>query len=475
MLTILSVATAVVAATGMVWLAVSLRGQTPRSLFLGVVIPLLGMIAWTYQATPMVVWVVQAIIGLVTLVWTFPWWRGAARPLRLGAFWLAVPVWLIGALSPLLLGGFTVAGQRIVYGGFAVLVVLLALAAATDGPKRGPGLPGVGTDISIGIVAGFLLCLALLMLTGATQLFAAEHWTVDGEWGHRMADRFWGGSLLGYHPNFIGLTAVMVAMRVGPDPGFSRVQRLGACAVAGFVLILVESRTSFVVAFVGAGVFALVHLARSGQSWWRPWRWLSGPPARRVAGVALAPLLATTLVFAVAGGTDLLFKNRYAQGEESGSVNGALSGRADIWGEMLADYADGSPVELALGNPDNARGVQLSVTDPDDPDYDTQAKHTADNALIGVLYRSGAVGLACFVLGLVIVVRRVFRTGSPPWAPVAVAALLVGSLTEDEIASTAPAWLLVCGAELATHLAVNSRRHTGRIRPNAPVATSPNG
>ncbi|ADD46004.1 O-antigen ligase family protein [Stackebrandtia nassauensis] len=482
MLTILSVATALIAASAMAWLALSLRGSSPRSLFLGVSIPLLGMIAWTYGATPIVVWAVQGGIGLVALAWTYPWLRDAGKLPRVGAFWLAVPAWFIGALAPLLLGGFTVAAQRVVYGGFAVAIILLVLAAADATRNRALRSDADGSDVSVGLAAGFLLCLALLMLTGATQVLAAEHWTVGGQWGHEMQNRFWGGPWLGYHPNFIGLTAVMVAMRIGPDPRFTRTQRLAACGVAAFLLLLVESRTSFIVAFVAAGVFALGHLARGGVSWWRPWRWVASAAARRVTGMALAPLLATAIVFAFAGGTDMLLKNRYDD-QQSGSVDGLLSGRAEIWGDMLADYADGSIAELAFGNPDNARGVHLTITDPEHPDYETQAKHTADNAAIGVLFRSGVVGLAAFTLGLVLLIRHVFRRGSPPWVPIAVAALLVGGLTEDEIASTAPAWLLVCAAELAAVRARPNRwwpqpdaeEDTGQTRLNVPVPTSPKG
>ena len=291
-----------------------------------------------------------------------------------------------------------------------------------------------------------------------------------------MADRFWGGPLLGYHPNFIGLTAVMVAMRLGPDPALPVRQRIAAAVVAGGFLLLVESRTCFVVAFVASGVYALGLLRRRRVSVLRVWRWFGSAAARRTVVVAFAPLLATGLVFAASGGVNLLVKDRYAQESAEGDwVNRLLSGRVDIWSAMLADFAADEPVEWLFGDAGNARGVYYAVTDPDDPDYAVQAKHTADNVMVGALYRGGVLGAVAVGAGLWLLLRR-SGSGRPPplWTVVVVVALLVGGITEDEIATVSPAWLLLCCAGANTRRIGLRTEHTAAIPPNS-ARSSPNG
>ena len=469
--TILSVLCALAAAAGMVVLAVSLPGKDPRGLLCGIGLPLLGMIAWTYSDIPPVVWAGQAVLGAAAVAIARPWRSWSHLPHR-GGFWLAVPVWFGGAVSPLLLGDTTIAGQRLVYGGFALAVA----AAVLTGPaprRRPPGDPGTGA------AAGFLICLAILLVSGAPDVLAGEHWTVGGEWGHAMSDRFWGGPGLGYHPNFIGLTAVMVAMRIGPDDRFTPWQRWGSVAVPAGILPLVGSRTALMVAFVAAGCFAVVHLGRNRASGRRLRRWWPDRARRHTLAVAVAPTLAVTLVFGMSGGVDLLVRNRYGTAEtDSGVLNRLLSGRPDIWAAMLTDYAHDSPVEWLFGDAGNARGVHRTITDPDDPRYTDQAQHTADNAVVGMLYRGGVAGTGFLAVGLWLLIRRVWRRAGgpapPTWTIVVVAALLVGGFTEDEIAGTTPAWLLLCCAEIATIGNRVTPPHTASIPPKT-TRSSPNG
>ncbi|MFD0557447.1 O-antigen ligase-like membrane protein [Stackebrandtia endophytica] len=434
MTAILSVVLAAVAAAGMLALAVSLPHRSRRGWFLGVAVPLCGMVAWTYGDNPMVVWALQAVVGVIALAVTHPWWRDAGDAWRWGLCWLVMPTWLAGMVSAALMTEWTVAIQRAVYAGFAAVIVLVVVKARRD--------------ISLSVTAGFLSCLAALTLTGATQLLASQRWTVDNPFGTGMADRFWGGELLGYHPNFIALCAVVVAIRLGADTTLTRLQRGAALAVASGFLILTGSRTSFIVAFTAAVGFAIAYPRTVAR-------------ARRAVTLAIAvlPLLLTGATFAVSGGVDLMLKDRYENPEASGGgfINRLLSGRVDIWEDILTDYASGSATEWLLGDTANARGVYYSITDPEHPEFDTQAKHTADNALVGALYRGGVVGLVGYLVGLFLLLWHCARRDAPLWVWLTVAALLVTGVTEDEIAQTAPAWLMLAAAEIAAVAAVRGR------------------
>jgi len=446
---ILSVVLATLAAAGMLLLAVSLPHRSGRGWFLGVAVPLCGMVAWTYGDRPMVVWALQAVVGVAALIVTYPWWRDAGKAWRWGLCWLVMPAWLAGTASAVLVAEWTVAIQRAVYAGFAAAIVLVVIKARRD--------------ISLSVTAGFLSCLAVITLTGAPQLLATERWTVDNPFGVGMADRFWGGELLGYHPNFIALCAVIIAIRLGAETTLTRLQRGAALAVASGFLILTGSRTSFIVAFVAAIGFAFAHphtTARASLA-------SRASVASRAATVAVAllPLLLTGATFAVSGGVNLLLKDRYDNPEEAGGgfINRLLSGRVDIWGDILTDYSSGRATEWLLGDTANARGVHYSITDPEHPDFDSQAKHTADNALIGVLYRGGVVGLVGYLVGLFLLLWHCSRRDAPLWVWLMVAALLVTGITEDEIAQTAPAWLMLATAEIAV---VTSTRHSRLNEPD---------
>lgn len=459
----------VVAAAGVAALALSLRGISPEGLLIGLGLPLAAMMAWTHLERPIFIWAVQGVIGLILVVWTYPWWREWREIPRLGAFWLAVPVWGLGVVSALGTGNWTVAAQRVVYGGFAVLVLLILFQ----------GWWRRGRDVSVGLVAGFLLCHALILLVGADNVFTTEHYVPEGAWGRNMADRFWGGPLLVYHPNFIAMTAVIAAMRIAPDAAFKAWQRLGVLAVASVLLVLAASRTSDLVAILAAGVWFVLILWRTRAQWQKVTRLFTAPQARRVLAQALLPLLLVGLVVLASGGTDFLLKDRYGQSasqtedpveeeEERPSLGAASSGRLGLWKLIADDWADSTLVEKVAGTADNARGYILRYRwDPAEgptPDYiREQPKLTADNAPVGALRRGGVLGVAVFLLGAGLVFWRATRPGVPLWIPVATIGMLASVLTEDEVMGTTPAWAIL----LAGEVLVFARARRGDVIPDA--------
>jgi hypothetical protein len=116
---------------------------------------------------------------------------------------------------------------------------------------------------------------------------------------------------------------------------------------------------------------------------------------------------------------------------------------------VVRDFRGAARVEQAFGTADNSRGYLLRYPDRSDPRYAGQPKLTADNGPLGALRRGGLLGLAGFLLGAVLVLRRTMRRGLPAWIPITVLAALTSAVTEDEVAGTTPAWLMVALAELA--------------------------
>jgi hypothetical protein len=450
---------AVVIAVGVFAVAVSLPGKTPQGLLLGIGIPLAAMMAWTRLDQPGYVWLVTGVVGVAAVVWTYPWWRDAGHLPRLGGFWLAVGLWLTGSVSALLLGKVSVLAGRVVYGGFAVVVALLVFQTLW---RR-------GRDISVGVAAGLMICHALLLALGSQYVFETNefHATSESAWGYAQSSRFWGGPWLVYHPNFIAMTGLLVAIRIGADARFAAWQRLAAVGNGALLLYIADSRTSLLMAGVASVTYGLLHIWRGGLPRFRFWTWFTTPRARWVLAHALLPLAVTFLVFGAAGGTDMLFKQRYAQPaaqltpaqqeESRRNVNAALSGRADVWGMIFQDFRRDSVVEKGFGNTDFPRGEILRYKDPADPRYAGQPELSADNVPVGSLRRGGVVGLLLIVAGAGLLLGRVFRRGVPVWIPVLTVAGLASVISEDELVGTTPLWILVFAGEVWMYVRARDR------------------
>lgn len=437
---------AVVIAAAIAALALSFRHRSPEGVFAGFALTVSGMIAWTYPAAA--AWALFGVIGLVALIATYPWWRDWRAPLKLGSFWLGVPVWVYGAVSAVAVGAFSVAIERTVYGGYALLIALLVVQAVRQRHR----------EVTAGIAVGLLLAAVLLLIAGCTEVFEpGPRHTAQNNFGFSQADRFWGGPALVYHPNAMAMVALLAAVRLGADPQFSVRQRVGVLFASAFLLYLAESRTAFMLAGVASLIYAVLYIWRRGLPKWRFWTWLSTRPWRRIVAAALLPLVMSVMVVAVSGGTDAIFKSRYANEEPEepedpeGSLraprwlNSLLSGRPEVWWLMFADYGDDTVAEQAFGNADNTRGYILRDADPED---DIEASRLgADNAFVSALRRGGAIGLLTALVAVVLVVWRTLRRGQPIWLLLMLMMALAQSMTEDELVNTTVSWLVVLAAE----------------------------
>jgi hypothetical protein len=365
--------------------ALSLPGIRMRGLLTGGFFVAAGILSWTYTDAKLVVWGFLAVEGVAFAVLSWPWLRHVRVLPRLGTAWLGLAYWVLGIAAALAVADVTIAVQRVAYLGVFTLAVLAVLASR-------------GRELTVGIVAAFVLALAALLLAGSGNLFDVRHVVPPNDWGKSMDDRFWGGGLLLYHPNSMAGIAVAAAIRIGPDPAFTRWQRLAAVAGCGYVIFLTNSRTGFVFA-VAAG---LVH---AGLVWWRS----RGHRVEALAGdhnpwlAAATPFLILLLVLVASGGTAFFGTERYSTG-------GISSGRIDTWKQVVADWQHAPVAEKLLGDTSDARAtVRRESSGPN-------IKLTTDNAAVGALRRGGVVGVLAFLVGLALLLYRAVphRRRNPP-------------------------------------------------------------
>lgn len=437
---------AVVLAGAIIAVALSIPGTTPVGLLIGGGMTFSGMLAWSYPAT--YTWLVNGIIGLVAVVITFPWWRNWRDSLRLGTFWFGAPMFGFGAISAILLEHWKIAAGRVVYTGFALLITLMVVQAAR---RR-------GRDLTVGLAVGLLLCQALLLIIGCKYVFdTGWHWTAPNGWGANMSSRFWGGRFLFYHPNAIGFTAVLAGARIGADPRFKLWQRTSVFIFVLFMLYIVQSRTSFLMAGVAAGVYGLLYVWRRGLPRWSFWRWLATRDRRRITALAVLPLVAVILVLGAAGGSSFVFKQRYPAGSSQNqqqppetvgqTFRNATSGRIGTWQAMGSDWWHDPVVAKLLGNNDEIRGYILRYQDPKDPRYKGQSKLGADDGPIAAGRRAGVLGLLALIAGVAVLIWRVARRDVPAWVAVTVFAGLATLPMEDELTFTTPTWAMLLAVE----------------------------
>jgi len=397
-------AVAGVLAVALVGYALTLPGLEWRGALLGGFFVGAGVLSWSYGETPIVVWGFLAVEGIAFAVLSYPWLRDLPGLARLGGAWLGLAYWLIGIVGALLAVNLKISTQRIAYAGVFTLAALAVVASAR---RVRPG-----RDLSVGVVAAFLVAIAALVAAGSGNLFDATHVVPDTGWGTNMAGRFWGGEHLLYHPNSLALIGVVAAIRIAPDPAFARWQRLVALALGGAVVYVTNSRSGFLL----AGTAAAAHAA---LLWWRARhdRPLAGLDTyRRPWLAAAAPFLVLVSVLVLSGGEGFIFVKRYDDA-------GLTSGRAETWKQVFVDWRRDPVVDKVFGDTETARAVVKRKSSGD-------VQLTTDNAAIGALRRGGVAGVLAFLVGLYLLVRHALAglrgggSGPPAWFVLAVAGAL---------------------------------------------------
>lgn len=447
----LGAAVAILIAAAIAYLGLSLPGISREGVFVGACTAGAAIMSWTHTTQPAYVWSILAVEGVGLAVWTFPWWRDLPLLVRLGSAWVGIAVWALGTVSAVLVLHTTVAAQRAVYGTLAALVALLWVQAAR---RR-------GVDPSLGFVAALLVALALVVAAGAANVFTLTHYTPPGPWGARFNSRFWGGPLLVYHPNLMALSAMVVAMRLGPDAMLRRWKRIGGVGVAVFFLYETNSRTSVLVALMASLVWLIARVITETRARRHDRRsWVSAATARAVV-IAVLPALLTISVVGVAGGRSFLLQNRYGAPQSTsadavdgdlsaqGGFKGLSSGRSDVWKLIFKQWSSDSLVEKLAGNDDNSRGYILRYG-PKVP-ITIQPKLTADNAPIGALHRSGVLGVLAFAFGGLLLLWNVWRRRPPLWYVITVFGAAATIMTEDELLGGAGStvWAALLAGEVA--------------------------
>ncbi|MBT8225738.1 MAG: hypothetical protein HKP61_09425 [Dactylosporangium sp.] len=424
---------AVLLGGGVAGLAVSLPGITLGGLALGGFFVTAGVLSWSYSERPVVVWSLLLVEGVVFAVWSRPWLRYLRPSVRLGTAWLGVSYWLLGIVGAVLVLHPGVAAQRLLYAGVFGLAVFAALAGTRAGRSGGAG--PAPTDLSIGVVAAFLLAIAALLVSGSGNLFDTHHVAVDTAWGKNMDLRFWGGPWLLYHPNSLAGIAVAAAIRIGLGRGFAPWQRLAATVLAGAVIYVVDSRTGLVF----LGVASVLH---AGLLVWHRRRPVTDLPeysGRRLLAAAVLPFLVVATVLVATGGQGFLTQQRYGG---TGS-SGLTSGRSDTWIQVGRDWVDDSLPEKIFGDAETARAVVYRESSGH------EVKLTTDNAAVGALRRGGVLGAGAFLIGWGLLLRTALRRTSSAWLLVAAVAAVPTIATADWVlgGTGGTLWILLVTGE----------------------------
>ena len=416
-------------------LAATLPGLTWRGALFGGVFVTAGVLSWSFMDRPLPIWIVLGAGGVVFLVWTWPWFRHLPWLPRIGGFWLGVAYWLLGIVGALVAASASVAIERVAYAGVFGLAVLAAVVVAG---RR---------DLTVGAAAAFLVAIAVLLVAGSGNVFDTVNPVPDGPWGKNMAERFWGGDGLLYHPNSLGLIAVIVAVRVGADPAFAVWQRVGSVALCGLLIYLTESRTAFLVLLGAAALHAFAALFGVLRYPAVRWKWTA---------VAL-PFAVLVLVLAVSGGQGFLYKSRYG-GDD------ITSGRTQTWAQVGREWRDARVGDKLFGDTKTTRAVVERGGN----------SLPTDNALVGSLRRGGVLGVLAFLLGLYLLVRRAATgilperwaglrafvdrlpgggggTRAPPWLPILVLAMVPAIAVTDWLlgGTGGTLWIMLVLAETA--------------------------
>ncbi|GAA5185824.1 hypothetical protein GCM10023322_30750 [Rugosimonospora acidiphila] len=374
---------------GLIGLALSLPGATVPGFVVGLFYVGAGIVSWTYNGAT--TWALLGVEGILFAIWTFPWLRDLARLPRLGTAWLGLAYWLLGVIGAGLVLRPGLAMERVAYAGLFTLGALAVVRATRKS----------GRDLSIGIVAAFLVALAALFLVGSGNALDDAHTVPANAWGRHMQNRFWGGPGLLYHPNSIAVVAVVVAIRIGADRAFRRWQRYAALGMVAVILLLVNSRTGLVYLAAAAVVHAvLIWYGRRGPAAREHARG-SFSTARAAWGAAVLPILLAVLIGVGSGGAGFLGAQRYDNGDDD-----VTSGRRATWVQVWKDFTKDNVAQQIFGDTSNARAT---VRRPSSGGAPPVQGLTTDNAAVGAFRRGGVLGEIAFLLGLALMLWHAIR------------------------------------------------------------------
>jgi hypothetical protein len=410
-------------AVALVWFVTTLPGLTLRGLVIGGFFVVAGMVSWTFFEQRYPAWIVLGIEGATFLVWAYPWLRTVPALTRLGTAWLGLAYWVLGVVGALLVVHIGIAVERLAYAGAFTLAALAVIEAVCRW----------GRDLTVGIVAAFLLAIAALVLSGSGNLFESLHVVPHGGFGANMEHRFWGGKWLLYHPNSLGAAAVAAAARIGLDRAFAPWQRIAVTVLAGFVVFETNSRTAFLMLGGVAVLHALLLWRRRGGDL---------PEYRRTWVAVAAPFAVLAMVLVLSGGQGFLFKSRYGGGDPT-------SGRTDTWIFVGKEWARAGWAEKLFGDAQSTRAVVVRTAD--------KLKLTTDNAAVGALRRGGGLGVLAFLLGLgLLVLHAVWgvksaggRRAPPAWFTAFTVGALPTIVTSDWLlgGTGGTLWILLLAGE----------------------------
>ena len=243
------------------------------------------------------------------------------------------------------------------------------------------------------MVAGIHVGLAVLLLADATS--PLRNGIDDG--------RLLGGGWAHTHPNIIATSAwptAIVWMTLREAPASQR--WLGATTMIAVVL-LTNSRTS--AAALVLAMAAIIGIQNGGLA------------RQRESGFKLVDAaIVTIVVIGCAAAVSQSYFNKARAPDAD-----VLSGREFIWRQTVSDFRAAPSFEKVLGTTQGGSNAEITVDEGGTP-----TTFVAHNAVLGLLRKSGLVGLGLGAIGLIALLRQgVAASGG---RPIAGAAIVAGSL-----------------------------------------------
>jgi len=270
-----------------------------------------------------------------------------------------------------------------------------------------------------GLSGGIHIGLAVLLLADATTPFT------DGLNDGRLL----GGSWAHTHPNIIAMLAWPTAIIWMTLRGSPTIQRwLGATSMVAIVL-LTDSRTS-------AAALVLAIAATVG---------VRGGGIGQHTGGRFKMIDAAVIGIVVIGVATAVGQSYFTQARVPGGD--VLSGREFIWRQTVSDFRASSTMEKLLGTSEGGSNAQVTVDEGGTP-----TEFVVHNAVLGLVRKSGLVGLVAGTAGLIALLRLGIRVAGN--RNVTAVAIIAGSLATIPFeafifGSTLWIWLVVCSRMLS--------------------------